>query len=236
MRKAIKVLKQYMTENAKFGEFSLLQAGHTQWFKAIMKLQPEEEPETSSEEDEAQEMDREQVGKVPIYYCKKCQWRVGGFTCRALRKKISCGEVLLVQQDGSLRCPKGCGVMSAPRCCRNWTMRAEVNPMYNIGALPSTHVDDISWDACPVFSCRKCGFGVDGIRCFTCTKAGNSVTRSGFFERVWCMYVWICPKGCGRQKRGGLTLGGFINCKCQGENGTPLIEHTYVEKFGPPQN
>ena len=237
IRKAVKNLKRHMKENEKFGEFAMLQAGHTNWFKSVMKLKPEEEPETSSDEELTQEMGKEDIGKVPVYYCKKCRWRVGGFTCRTVKEgeEMPCGDVLVVQHDGSLRCPKGCGVMSVPRCCRKWAMKAQVDSKYIIGPGVSDSVE-VRNESCPVFSCAMCGFGVDSIRCFTCTDTGCDVKRNGFFERVWCAYVWTCPKGCGRRDRGGLTHGGFIQCQCQGDKDTPLVEHSYVAKFGPPQN
>ncbi len=233
MRKAVKKLKQHTKENPKFGVFAVLQAGHTQWFKEVMRLRPKDEPESSSDEELSPEVAEENVGKAPIYFCKRCQWQVGGFTCRS-EKNGTCGELLVLQQDTSLRCPKGCGVMGAPVCCRRRAMKVTVDPKYTVTA--SSSQDDTTWEACPVFSCEKCNFGVDGIRCFTCTSTGKDVERNGFFERVWCAYVWTCPSGCGRRDRGGLTHGGFISCKCQGDKDLPLKEYSYVEKFGPPQN
>ena len=235
MRKAIKKLKRHVKENSQFGEFAMLQAGHTQWFKKVMDLRPEEEPESSSDEELSQEVAEEDVGKVPVYICKKCKWQVGGFTCQSEKKGTCCGELLVLQHDATLRCSKGCGVMGAPICCRRRAMKAQVDPRYVISSS-SSQTDDISWKACPVFSCEKCGFGVDGIRCFACSLSGRDIERNGFFERVWCAYVWTCPKGCGRRDRGGLTHSGFISCKCQLEKDTPLIEHGYIAKFGYPQN
>ena len=231
MRKAIKKLKRHMKENPKFGEFAKLQAGHTVWYQKVMGLRPEEEPECSSDEEWSQEVPAEDMGKVPVFFCKRCQWKVGGFTCQ----KGACGELLVLQHDSTLRCPKGCGVMDAPICCRQRAMKAQVDPRHIIRAS-SPQSGSISQTACPVFSCEKCGFGVSGIRCFTCSPSGQEVVRNGFFERVWCAYVWTCPAGCGRQNQGGLTHGRFISCKCQGEKNTPLEEHGYLAKFGPPRN
>jgi len=231
MRKAIKKLKRHMRENPRFGEFAMLQAGQTEWYAKVMGLRPEEEPECSSDEEWSQEVPAEDTGKVPVFFCKRCQWKVGGFTCQ----KGACGKLLVLQDDSTLRCPKGCGVMDAPLCCRRLAMKAQVDPCYIVRAS-SLQSSDISWEACPVFSCKKCGFGVGGIRCFTCSLSGQEVKRNGFFERVWCAYVWTCPTGCGRRNRGGLTHSGFISCKCQGEEKTPLEEHGYLAKFGPPQN
>ena len=234
MRKAIKKLKRYVKGNSQFGEFAMLQAGHTQWFKKVMDLRPEKEPESSSDEELSQEVAEEDVGKIPVCFCKKCKWRVGGFTCRSA-KKGTCGELLVLQHDATLRCPKGCGVMGAPICCRRRAMKAQVDPRYIISSS-SSQAGDILWKACPVFSCEKCGFGVDGICCFACSLSGQDIERNGFFERVWCAYVWTCPEGSGRRDRGGLTHSGFISCKCQLEKDTPLIEHGYIAKFGYPQN
>ncbi len=233
MRKAIKQLKRHTKENAKFGEFAALQAGSTQWFKEVMALRPEEEPDDSSDEESSPQVPPELVGATPIYFCKRCDWKVGGFTCQSPRENGTCGALLVLQRDTSLRCPKGCGVMGPPVCCRNRAMKPNVDHVYTITA--SSPQSDISWKACPVFSCKKCKFGVDGIRCYACATTGNDVERSGFFERVWCAYVWVCPNGCGRRDRGGKTYGGFISCRCQGED-SALVEYAYLDTFGHPQN
>lgn len=228
MRKAIKKLKRHLKENPKFGEFAVLQAGHTQWYKDVMGLRPEDEPESSSDEELSQEIEEEQVSKLPVYYCKRCKWRMGGFICRKSLEGGVCGELLVLQQDASLRCPKGCGVMSVPICCRRRAMKAVVLPGFGVSAQSNM--------TCPVFSCEKCKFGVDGIRCFTCTPTGKEVERNGFFERVWCAYVWTCPSGCGRKDRGGLVHDGIVRCMCQRGEGTPMQAHQYVKKHGPPRN
>ena len=180
MRKAIKKLKRHVKENSQFGKFAMLQAGHTQWFKKVMDLRPEEEPESSSDEELSQEVAEEDVGKISVYFCKKCKWQVGGFTCRS-EKMGTCGELLVLQHDATLRCPKGCGVMSAPICCRRRAMKAQVDPRYVISSS-SSQAGDILWKACPVFSCEKCGFGVDGIRCFACSLFGQDIKRNGFLN------------------------------------------------------
>ena len=234
MRKAIKKLKRHMKENPKFGKFAVMQAGHTQWYRDVMGLRPEDEPESSSDEELSQEIEEEQVTQPPVYYCKRCKWRVGGFTCRQSQGDGTCGELLVLQQDASLQCPKGCGVMGAPICCRRRAMKAIIDPKFTVSAAgPRATTSNTS---CPVFSCEKCKFGIDGICCFTCTPSGREVERNGFFERVWCAYVWTCPNGCGRRERGGFVHGGFISCKCQRGEGSRMKEHEYVKKFGPPRN
>ncbi len=232
MRKAIKHLKRHMAENAKFGELVMLRAAHTKWFQEVMALRPEDEPESSSDEETSPEVPREIVGKPPIYFCKiRCKRLVGGFTCRSPNGNETCGELLVIQRDTSLRCPKGCGVMAPPVCCRGRAMKVITDPRYTITA--SSPQKDISRIACPVFSCIRCKFGVDGIRCFTCTFTGKNIERSGTILRDWCANVWVCPKRCGIIERGGMTYGGFFSCRCQGRD-TPLVEYAYEDKFGPP--
>ena len=238
MRKGIKILKRRFQEDPRFGEFAVLQAGHTEWFRNLMDQPREEEPDTSSDEELTQEMAEKDVGKVPTYFCKRCKWRVGGFTCQRYAKGVGvCRELLVVDRDGSLRCPKNCGAMNAPLCCRNQFMKAQVDATYTVTASSMDHESgDVSWKACPVFSCSKCKFGVDGICCFTCTPSGLGVERNMFFLRVGCRYVWTCPNGCARRERGGVCDSGFITCKCQEVKPKPLAVYGYVKRYGRPRN
>ena len=69
MRKAVKRLKRHAKEeNASFGEFAELEAGHTKWYGEVMRTRPQDEPETSSEDELYQEMDAEDVGN---YYANE---------------------------------------------------------------------------------------------------------------------------------------------------------------------
>ena len=228
-RKGIKVLKRRFQEDPKFGEFAVLQAGHAEWFRNLMDQPREEEPDTSSDEEQTQEITEKDVGKVPTYFCKRCQWRVGGFTCRRYAKRVGvCRELMVVDRDGSLRCPKNCGAMNAPLCCRNRQMKAQVDPTYTVTASSMDHeYSDVSSKAYPRFSCSKCKFRVDGICCFTCTPSGLGIERS-FHMRVGNRCYFKCPNGCARRERHGVCDSGFITCKCQEAKPNPLTVCGYV--------
>lgn len=91
-----------------------------------------------------------------------------------------------------------------------------------------------NWNGCPVFSCEKCGWGIFGIVCATnekCMQSGGSLLyREGFYERVWCSYVWKCVKGC------GLLLARNFQCWCVDSDTHYMYFNEQVEAFGPPSN
>ena len=241
MRRLLKILKRRFQEDPKFGEFAVLQAGHTEWFRNLMDQPREEEPDTSSDEEQTQEMAEKDVGKVPTYFCKRCKWRVGGFTCQRYAKGVGvCRELLVVDRDGSLRCPKNCGAMYAPLCCRNRQMKAQVDATYTVTASSMDHESgDVSRKAYPGFSCSKCKFAVDGICCFTCTPSGLGVERNNAFLGWRSQYqqIFTCPNGCARRESGlPCDCGsGFIKCKCQ-EMPNPLAVYGYNKRHGAPRN
>ncbi|KAL9656344.1 hypothetical protein ABK040_005110 [Willaertia magna] len=171
--------------------------------------------------------------KVPIYYCKFCNFNIGGFACE------KCNELLVLspELDGSAFCKKCYGGMTRPNCCRR--------PMHV--KIPSFEILHPVTTTSPALSCSKCQFSVVGARCFTCCcldkddsvigsspVRGSNIEIEGFFERVWCAYVWTCGKGCGRKKRGGLYYGGVMKCKsCDNED---LYHHEYIKINGEPCN
>ena len=229
IHRAIKVLKRRFQEDPKFGEFAVLQAGHTEWFRNLMHQPREEEPDTSSDEELTQEMAEKDVGKVPTYFCDWCQWRVGGFTCRRYAKGVGvCRELMVVDCDGSLRCPKNCGAMNAPLCCRNRQMKAQVDATYTVTASGmDLESADEWWKARPVFSCSKCKFDVDGICCFTCTPSGLGIELR-FIWLIGKRNLLKCPNGCARREGRGVYDSGLITCKCQEAKPNPLTVCGYV--------
>ena len=229
MRRGIKVLKRRLQEDPKFGEFAVLQAGHAEWFRNLMDQPREEEPDTSSDEEQTQEMAEKDVGKVPTYFCNWCKWRVGGFTCRRYAKGVGvCREIMVVDRDGSLRCPKNCGAMNAPLCCRNRQMKAQVDPTYTVTASGmDLESADEWWKARPVFSCSKCKFDMDGICCFTCTPSGQGIELR-FIRLIGKRKFLKCPNGCTRRSTHGVCDSGFITCKCQEAKPNPLTVCGYV--------
>ena len=102
----------------------------------------------------------------------------------------------------------------------------------------------------PALTCTSCGFTFDGVLCMTNHNDPKPLPRNGFFERVWCSYIWSCSEGCSRDKESGLMprykcLYIFNSCILKyihltvnlgstcNTNTSPL---DYVEKNGPPTN
>eukprot|EP01113_Clastostelium_recurvatum_P041561 TRINITY_DN6622_c0_g2_i1.p1 TRINITY_DN6622_c0_g2~~TRINITY_DN6622_c0_g2_i1.p1 ORF type:complete len:319 (-),score=23.14 TRINITY_DN6622_c0_g2_i1:26-982(-) len=70
---------------------------------------------------------------------------------------------------------------------------------------------------CPVFSCKECSFGVYGIVCLSSQKCieqeeGSLLRREGFYERVWCSYVWTCSSRECASRKG--TIQRILKCLC----------------------
>lgn len=91
--------------------------------------------------------------------------------------------------------------------------------------------DDDATDLGALATCTGCGWSVAGASCAT-NHAPELLFRNGFFERVWCAYVWSCKQGCGRKAQGGLFADGTATCGCGGK--MEMLD--YVERNGPPTN
>eukprot|EP01112_Ceratiomyxa_fruticulosa_P007818 TRINITY_DN2033_c0_g1_i2.p1 TRINITY_DN2033_c0_g1~~TRINITY_DN2033_c0_g1_i2.p1 ORF type:complete len:435 (+),score=72.84 TRINITY_DN2033_c0_g1_i2:313-1617(+) len=84
----------------------------------------------------------------------------------------------------------------------------------------------------PVFNCSTCKWGIYGIVCTTseqCRESGGKpLRREGFYERVWCAYVWNCMNDC------SIKIG-RSNFECSCSEGFMHI-HEFEQAFGPPMN
>jgi len=209
-----------------------------EWFVNYMK---EKDHEYRSSSDEEANVKREQnilddmVGKNVVYTCKRCGIVMAGFTCCKVKAPQSthCETLLLLRKNGNAYCPKNCGEIKPPICCRKRMIASHDPSLQIVANKGQTRNTD---ESCPVLSCENCTFALDGINCYKCEKQGSRVQRNGFFERVWCAYVWTCPNSCGRKERGGTLASNMMECMCSPTDTTMLSIAQYEAIHGPPMN
>ena len=157
-----------------------------------------------------------------------------------------CGALLVASTDGQrMVCPHGCGEVSF-RCNKDHPpMHARTDP--RVIRPPFESIAEIhatlgrAPDDSPVATCGQCGHSVDGLLCVGERHDGVplALPRNGFFERVWCAYVWSCEQGCARKPdQGGLYHQASLSCeRCirTGHDGR-MSMLDYVERHGPPSN
>jgi hypothetical protein len=103
------------------------------------------------------------------------------------------------------------------------------------------YVSDIS----PMTTCSTCGWSIEGM---LCAREGAhskpvSIPRDGFFERVWCSYVWTCEGDCPGAGKGTFATGSCF-CDCKGPTvyrgsevpGSFMHVVNYEERHLPPFN
>jgi len=233
MNRAIHKIKEHFRSSK---ELNKLMNERFANFQEYLQDKTEFSYESSSDEEDSWKKDQtlpeDCLDKPGIFTCKRCKWKIGGVTCETIKNGQVCGEILLLKQNGFSYCPRGCGEIYPPKCCAK-KMIASFESDHIIAPFPRNQERNTD-DCCPVFTCKKCSFSVDGFMCYSCSKSGNHLRRSGFFERVWCSYVWVCQSSCGRDTKGGLMHGNITKCgKC---NASSMREMQYEEINGPPQN
>eukprot|EP00054_Salpingoeca_dolichothecata_P023328 m.155254 g.155254 ORF g.155254 m.155254 type:complete len:317 (+) comp24654_c0_seq10:208-1158(+) len=116
--------------------------GDRPWFCKLAKThlsrnKDEDEYDSDPETYFIQNVSSEHVGKPPQYACRKCAQVLAGLVCRSSPRPqgnvfssllktstkpadmgaTTCDTLMVLQEDGSAKCPKGCGQVTAPSCC-----------------------------------------------------------------------------------------------------------------------